>query len=213
MSLDVAVLDAAPEPWAAVPTLRFRLQVTESSGEPVHALALQCQIRIEPQRRGYTDAEQTRLLDLFGRPEQWATTRKPFPWTHEWLVIPSFTGVTEVDLHVACTYDLEVVATKFLHALDDGEVPLLLLFAGTMFTRGQTGFSVQRISWDLEARHQLPVHAWHELMDHYFPNSGWLRLDRSILQRLQQFKARHGLTTWEQTVQRLLEDADDQVAP
>jgi hypothetical protein len=213
MTLDIAVLDAAPEPWAAVPTLRFRLQVTESSGEPVHALALQCQIRIEPQRRAYSEDEVTRLLDLFGRPEQWATTRKPFPWTHESLVVPSFTGVSEVDLHVACTYDLEVVATKYLHALDDGGIPLLLLFAGTMFTRGQTGFSVQRISWDLEARHELPVRAWHELMDHYFPNSGWLRLDRTTLQRLQQFKARHGLTTWEQAVQRLLEDADDQVAP
>jgi hypothetical protein len=213
VTLDIAVLDVAPEPWAAVPTLRFSLQITERSGEPVHALALQCQIRIEPQRRGYTDAEQARLLDLFGRPEQWATTRTPFPWTHESLVVPGFTGVTEVDLQVACTYDLEVVATKYLHALEDGEVPLLLLFAGTMFTRGQSGFSVQRISWDLEARHQLPVRVWGEVMDHYFPGSGWLRLDRTTLRRLQQFKAHHGLTTWEQTVQRLLEHADDQVAP
>lgn len=211
MSLAITVLDAGPEPWAAVPTMRFRLQVVESSGEPVHAVALQCQIRIEPQRRGYDEDEQARLLDLFGRPDQWATSRKPFPWAHLSLTVPSFTGVTEVDLHVPCTYDLEVVASKYLHALADGHVPLVLLFAGTVFTRGDTGFSVERISWDLETRHALPASAWHELVDHYFPGSGWLRLDRRTIQDLQRFKGEHGLTTWEATVRHLLAAAGDEV--
>jgi hypothetical protein len=212
VSLEVSVLEVRPEPWAAVPTLCFRLQLVDPGGEPVHALALQCQIRIEPQRRGYTDAEQVRLLELFGRPEQWAGSRKPFPWTHESLVVPSFTGVTEVDLHVTCTYDLEVVATKYLHALEDGEVPLLLLFSGSVFTRGGTGFAVHRVSWDVEARYALPVSTWRELMDHYFPRSGWLRLDRATLQELQAYRGRHGLTSWSQTLRRLLAAADEELA-
>jgi hypothetical protein len=212
MGLSISVLEVAAHPWAAVPTLRFRLELVEDAGEPVHALALQCQIRIEPQRRHHSEEEQARLVDLFGLPEQWARTRKPFPWVHQSLVVPGFTAVTEVDLLVPCTYDLEVVASKYLHALDEGEVPLLLLFSGSQFSRGDSGFSVQRISWDVEARHALPVSTWHELMDHYFPGSGWLRLDRATLRALQQFKSQQGLVSWQQVVQRLLDDARE-VAP
>ena len=40
-----------------------------------------------------------------------------------------------------------------------------------------------------EARYRLPVAVWRELMDRYFPNSGWLRLDRDTLDALQRFKA------------------------
>jgi hypothetical protein len=213
MGLSVDVLEATPERWAAAPTMRFRLQLTEDSGDPVHAAALQCQIRIEPQRRHYTEDEQARLVDLFGVPAQWARARRPFPWVHQSLVVPSFTGVTEVDLLVPCTYDLEVVASKYFHALETGQVSLLLLFAGSLFTRGDTGFSVHRISWDLEARHALPVSAWHEMMDHYFPASGWLRLDRDTLRELQRYKSRHGMTTWQETVRRLLDHDGEEVAP
>jgi hypothetical protein len=213
MGLSISVREAAPEPWAATPTLRFRLELVEDSSEPVHAVALQCQIRIEPQRRHHTEQEQARLVDMFGLPDQWARTRKPFPWLHQSLVVPSFTAVTEVDLLVPCTYDLEVVASKYLHALDTGEVPLLLLFAGSLFTRGEHGFSVHRISWDVEARHALPVAVWHQLMDHYFPGSGWLRVDRDMLRELQRFKSDEGLTTWQQTLRRLLDRAERGVAP
>ena len=45
--------DIVCEPYAAVPQLTARLEISERSGERVHALALRCQVRIEPQRRGY----------------------------------------------------------------------------------------------------------------------------------------------------------------
>ena len=41
------------EPHAAVPTLALRLRLTEADAQPVHAVALRCQIMIEPQRRRY----------------------------------------------------------------------------------------------------------------------------------------------------------------
>ena len=41
-----------------------------------------------------------------------------------------------------CTYDFDVSGATYLHALRDGEVPLLFLFSGTVFCRGRTGFSV-----------------------------------------------------------------------
>ena len=64
--LDFSVLDIRPEPYAAAPALAARLQVTEHSGEQVHAMALRCQLRIEPRRRAYSDAEKADLGDLFG---------------------------------------------------------------------------------------------------------------------------------------------------
>ena len=57
----------------------------------------------------YDDAEQ----DGPGRPVRrprsgGASTLKPFLWTHAVAMVPGFTGSTEVDLPVACTYDFEV---------------------------------------------------------------------------------------------------------
>ena len=51
-------------------------------------------------------------------------------------MVRGFTGDVEFDLPVPCTYDFEVAAAKYLHALRDGEVPLRVLFSGTVFTRG-----------------------------------------------------------------------------
>ena len=58
---------ATAERYAATPTLTFSLTITERSGVRVHAIALRCQIRIEPHRRRYSATEAQRLHDLFGR--------------------------------------------------------------------------------------------------------------------------------------------------
>ena len=52
-------------------------------------------------------------------------------------MVPSFTGSIEVDVPVPCTYDLEIAATSYFHALDEGDIPLVLLFSGTVFTKGE----------------------------------------------------------------------------
>ena len=60
----------------------------------------------------------------------------------------------------------------------DGFIPLLLLFSGTVFTRGSSGFGVEQVGWDCEASYQLPVSVWHQVVEANFPGTGWLRLDR-----------------------------------
>ena len=204
VELAVEVLDVRPQEHAAAPHLLFRLRITESSGQVVHALALRCQLRIEPQRRPYDQAEQAGLTDLFGSPDRYASTLKPFLWTHATAVLQGFQGVTEVDLPVACSYDFEVSATKYLHALAGGDVPLVLLFSGTAFTRGTTGFAVEQLSWSLEAPCRLPVSSWRQLMDLWFPGQGWIRLDRESLGALARYRSAHALTSWEQTLAALL---------
>jgi hypothetical protein len=198
------VLGVAPLRHAASPHLQFRLRVTETSGAVVHAMALRCQLRFEPQRRPYDPQEQEGLTDLFGTSDRYGTTLKPFLWTHASAMVQGFEDSTELDLPVPCTYDFDVSGTKYLHALRGGDVPLLLLFSGTVFTRGTTGFAVEQLSWSLEARCLLPVSAWRELMDAYFPGGGWIRLDRDSIAALGRFRAERGLTSWEQTIAALL---------
>ncbi len=198
------VLDVQAQEYAAAPQLLFRLRVSESSGAVVHALALRAQLRIEPQRRPYDPDEQASLTDLFGTSERYGSTLKPFLWTHATAMVQGFSGGTEFDLPVACTYDTEVSATKYLHALRGGEVPLVLLFSGTVFTRGDNGFAVEQLSWSLEAPCRLPIAVWRHLMDLYFPGGGWIRLDRQQIDALLRFRSERGLTSWEQTVDALL---------
>ena len=205
--LSFTVLDIQPEPYSAAPQLTARLRVTESSGAVVHAIALRCQVRILPQRRGYGPGEEPGLLDLFGERGRWPSTLKSFLWLQCSALVQGFTDSTDVDLPLPCTFDFEVAASKYLNALQEGMIPLELLFSGTVFTRGQTGFTVEQVPWDLEASYRLPVEAWRRLMDLHFPNTGWLRLDREVLASLARFKAARGLTSWEATVEALLAGA------
>lgn len=203
-ALDIEVIDVRPQEHAASPHLLFRLRISETSGEVVHAIALRCQLRIEPQRRPYDAREQAGLRDLFGTSERYDSTLKPFLWTHATAMVQGFQDSTEVDLPVACSYDFDVSANKYLHALHDGDIPLVLLFSGTVFTRGTTGFAVEQLSWSLEAQCRLPVAGWRRLMDLYFPGGGWIRLDRETIDALSRFRTDRGLTSWEQTVAALL---------
>jgi len=202
--LAIEVLDVRPQEHVASPHLLFRLRAQETSGEVVHAIALRCQLRIEPQRRRYDPREQAGLTDLFGTSERYSTTLKPFLWTHATAMVQGFRGSTEFDLPVACTYDFDVSATKYLHALRGGDVPLVLLFSGTVFTRGTSGFAAEQLSWSIEAPCRLPVSSWRQLMDLYFPGSGWIRLERDTIDALGRFRSARGLTSWEQTFAALL---------
>lgn len=206
-ALAFAVAEVLPQEHAAAPHLLFRLHVTESTGARVHAIALRCQLRIEPQRRPYDPAERAGLTDLFGGQERYADTLRPFLWAHTTALVQGFVGGTEVDLPLAVTYDFEVAAAKYLHALRGGDVPLSLLLGGTVFTRGDTGFAVEQVSRSCEAPCRLPVQVWRDLMDRYFPGSGWIRLDRATLDALQAFRTAQGLTSWEATLAALLPDA------
>ncbi|MCW2677322.1 MAG: hypothetical protein JWR70_2362 [Modestobacter sp.] len=207
--LSFTVVDIAPEPYAAAPTLLARLRVEETTGTRVHALALRAQVRIEPQRRRYDDTEEQALLDLFGNRARYAQTLKPFSWLHAATVAQGFTGSTEFDLTLPCTYDFEVSGTTYLHALRDGEVPLLFLFSGTVFTRGTTGFSVSPVPWDAEAPFRLPVSVWRGLMDQHFPHSEWVRLQRDTVDAMANYRHRRGLTSWDAVVATLLAEAMD----
>jgi Family of unknown function (DUF6084) len=202
--LTFAALDIVAEPYTARAPADRPATDRETTGATVHAIALRCQVRIEPQRRPYGDADMAELLGLFGDRSRWRDTLRPFPWMHCSTMVQGFTGTTEVDLPMPCTYDFEVTGSKYLHAVRDGFVPLVLLFSGTIFTRGSHGFSVEQVGWDCEASYQLPVSVWQQVIELNFPGTGWLRLDRDVLHALARYQAAHGLTSWDATIESLL---------
>jgi hypothetical protein len=201
---------AHAEPYAVAPSMSLTLRIAETTGIKVDAIALRCQIRIEPTRRRYSDAEAERLNDLFGDTQRWADTLKPLQFTTVSMMVPGFTGSTELDLPVMLSYDLEIGSTRYFAGLEDGEVPLLLLFSGTVFSAPDGRLQVQQVPWSKEASYRLPVGIWREAIEAHFPNSAWIRMSLQTLDALQQFKTRQALPTWDATITALLKQADDE---
>src|SRR5580700_1151536 len=123
--LSFSVESAAAVEFAATPTLAFTLRIANAIlGEAVHTVALHCQIQIDATRRRYSAQEQRNLIDLFGEPERWSQTLRSLLWTHVDMVVPAFEGSTLADLHVPCTFDFNIAATKYFEGLANGEIPL-----------------------------------------------------------------------------------------
>ena len=208
--LSFQVEKAEAVPFAAAPLLHFKLRVGQrAEAVPIHAITLRCQIRIEPAKRRYGAGEGEGLRDLFDTPDRWGQTLRPMLWTHTNVVVGPFTDGVVVDLPVPCTFDFNVAATKYFYALEEGEVPLSLLFSGTVFHEvADTGLQVAQIPWDKETSFRLPVRVWKEMMEYYYPNSAWLCLRRDVFDRLYQYKSRLGLPTWEQALENLLASSE-----
>ncbi len=128
-------------------------------------------------------------------------------------MVQGFTGVTEISLPLECTYDFEVAASKYLHALRDGAVPLLFLFSGTVFVPGERGFSVRQVSWECEAQHEMPVAVWNDLVRIHYPSAGWVRLGHDTVSALAAYKSARGMLDFDDAVTTLLAEAPQLNAP
>jgi uncharacterized protein DUF6084 len=202
--LHFQVEDAFATPNAAIPQLTFKVLITNREPEPIHSIALRAQVQIEPVRRRYTPAEQERLKELFGEPERWSKSVHPLLWTNVNVTATGFTGSTVIDIPVACTFDFNVAITKYIYGLEGGELPISMLFSGTVFHAGRMGLQIAQISWDREASYKLPVSVWKEMMDLHYLNTAWLCIQRDAFHRLAEYKALNNIATWEQALERAL---------
>lgn len=200
----LSVLDIQPEPYAVTPILSARVSVVTEDNSTVQAIALRAQVRIEPMRRKYSDEEAAGLVDLFGPRERWNDTQRSFLWLHCATMLRGFTGATQVDLPLDCTYDFEVTSSRYAHALREGTIPIIFLFSGTVFGSGPTGFSVAQIPWDRESRYDMPVTVWNDVMTLHYPHAGFLRLRQDTLDALTRYKARNGLLGFDDAIATLL---------
>ena len=203
-NLQFQVEGAEAAPNAATPQITFKVLTTNADPGMVHSIALRAQVQIEPVRRRYAAAEQEHLKELFGEPERWSQTLQPLLWANVNIAVGPFTGSTVIDVGVPCTFDFNVAVTKYIYGLENGEIPTTLLFSGTVFYAGQVGLQVAQIPWDRSATYRMPVQVWRRMMDLYYPNTAWITLRRDVFERLYEFKSRHGIATWEQTLERML---------
>jgi hypothetical protein len=209
--LSITVASAEAVRFAATPSIAFEMHLKNAdSNEKLHTVVLRSQIQIEVARRQYAAHDQEKLRDLFGEPERWGQTLRPLLWTHASVVVPQFTGSTTVGMHVPCTFDFNIAATKYFNGLADGDIPLCLMFSGTVFYEDAQGsLRIAPISWDKEARFRLPLKTWQDMMDIYYPNIAWLSLRRDVFELLHDYKVRHGIPSWEQAIEKML--AEDMV--
>lgn len=210
--LNIEVVGAEVPPFAATPLIVFKLRVANTpEEESIYNIALRSQIQLAVLRRRYSPEAQAKLLEVFGEPERWGKTLRTMLWTHASTVVPPFSGSTLVDMPVPCTYDFEVVSTKYFNALEDGDIPLTFLFSGTIFYQNEEGnVQIAQVSWSKEASYRLPVAVWQEMIERYYPNTAWIRMHRDVFDQLYRYKAAQSLPTWEQVFVRLLQASGEE---
>jgi hypothetical protein len=205
--LQFQVESAAAVVRAATPQLAFKVRITNADPQPIQSMALRAQIQIEPTRRRYTAQEQENLQELFGEPERWSSSLHPLLWDNVNVNVPGFAGETTIDVPAPCSFDFNVAVTKYIYGLEDGELPTSLLFSGTVFYAGKVGLQIAQIPWDRSANYRLPVQVWKEMMEAHYPNTAWICLRRDVFEKLDEFRASHGLSSWEQALEQVLEAA------
>jgi hypothetical protein len=211
--LNFTVERVEPEPFAAAPMLIFKLGIEQvDDALPIHSIALRCQIRLDPAKRHYSDAEKRRLLELFGEPSRWSQTLRSMLWVNASVIVSAFTSNTLADLPVPCTFDFNVAMTKYFDALEEGDVPLSFLFSGTIFYQNESdALQAAPISWEKEAQFRLPVSVWRQMMDQHYPNTAALMLNKNTFDRLRDYKTQLQHVTWEKAIEELLDAADQKV--
>ena len=204
---EFAITSAAHLAYAAAPTMVFSATATDAAEHDIQSMALSAQVMIDPSRRGYDTRTRERLTELFGPPASWTPSTQALSWARIMAVVPGFVGTTTFALEIPCTYDLEVAATKFFYALEEGEVPLSFHFSGTVFYRSTNSrLQVAPVPWSATARFQMPVTTWRAMIAEHYPGGGWIRLQNETLASLNALRAERGLTSLDACVAELLEE-------
>jgi hypothetical protein len=202
------ILGAAHEPFAAQPTLRFELGVSEPTDRPIYAITLTAQIMFDPARRDYDADTRAELYELFGSPERWPSTTRSFLWCHATALVHSFTGAITFGMQVPCTADLEMTASRYIAALPDGEVPLTFHFTGRVLYEGpDRSVRVVHLPWSTSAQYRLPVATWKAMIKHHHGESSFVLLHNDTMQMLSDYKRQQGLHNYDASVLALLENA------
>ncbi len=195
---------------AAAPTLAFAVRIEATDGVAIRGLGLNVLLRIAAERRRYGSQESDRMRELFGAVEDWSRSLGPLRWAKLAVNVPAFAHSTVVEIDVPCTYDFDVAAAKYLAALEDGEVPVELLFSGTLLYTGAGGrLQSAMIPWDREASVRMPISVWRDALDRAFPDTAWLRVSREVFSRLQAYRSGRGLTSWDDALESLLDREEE----
>ncbi len=189
LSFAIEGIDAVPD--TSTPFLRARLRITNScSGEPIRSIALRCQIQIQPARRRYSDEEKEALGDLFGSPDRWSSTVRPLSWANTQTSVPPFLDTTIAEIRISAPCDLNLPAANYLHAVREGEIPVVFLFSGTVFYAADNDtVQIAQIRWDCEATYRAPVGLCKQVMGFSRGMSACASLDPTVQDYLRRWRA------------------------
>lgn len=208
-ALRFRVLGAEAPHAYATPTIELITEISCDEAYEIRTVALNVDVRIAAARRRYDAAEQERLREIFGDAAQRAESLRGLQWMHGSLNVARFAGSTTVRIPLPCSYDFEVASAKYLSALESGEIPADVLFSGTVFYCGDDGgLQTAAIPWESEVSLRIPIATWREAVDAAFPQSCWIRFERSTLTKLQAYRSRHSHADWDATFDELLAKAD-----
>lgn len=207
-TLRFRALGAQPSRAFATPTIELWVEIACEAPYEIRAIALNVEVRIAAQRRRYETPERERLFDLFGDPSQWQQSLRSVQWMRASVNVASFAGSTVIEIPLPCSYDFDVAAAKYLAALEDGEIPVDVLFSGTVFYDDGAGrLQTAMIPWESEATFRITVAMWRKAVDAAFPESAWLRVSRTMLARLHTYRSSRAHLDWDETLADLLENA------
>lgn len=194
----------------ATPTIELILGIDCDAEFEIRTVALDVEVRIAAQRRNYETAERERLTELFGDASQWARSMDSLQWVRTSINVPRFTGATEIRVPLPCTYDFDVVASKYLVALEGGEIPVDVLFSGTVFFCGDDGgLQTAMIPWDSELSLAISLATWRRAVEAFSPESAWIRMRRETRDRLQAYRSRRAFADWDHVFDELLRKAEE----
>ena len=198
----------AAEPYAAVPTIMLRLRIEEADGGAVHALALRVP---DPDRAAAPPLRHGR-----GGPARRAVRRAVAVGR---LAAPVPVDPREHDGHGLHRRDRDRPAGH-VHLRLRGrghEVPARARRRRASrcccCSRARASRRARRLRRPSRSRgtrrrrSRCRSGCGASVMDLYFPNAGWIRVDRDTLDALQRFKADRALPTWDQAFEQLLKEA------
>jgi hypothetical protein len=204
--LTFRVTGAAPVPFAASPQVAFSVTVTNPEpSAPVRSALLRCQIQIDARARTYDARESEALRDIFGSGTVWGRAVGRLLWTHATAVVPEFEQETTFDVHAPCTIDLGLAWARYFAAIGAAEVPVLLLFSGTIFhDAGDGALRTAPIPWSAEARCTVSADMWREALQEHYGCLAAIPLRKDLLDRLDRYRQRSGVSSWERAIEKLL---------
>ena len=207
--LDFEIVSAEVKPHSAVPTLLFKMLVSNrNENEEVYAAALKCQVLIEATRRSYDEELKTGLREVFGDPDRWEETVRSLMWMTITIPVSRFRKSAIVDIAIPVCEDHITAAGKYFFTVKKGEIPLAFLFSGTLFFAGpEGGVQITQVPWHKEASYRMPADLWNQMMEIYFPGSRWVKLSSETFNRIYQYKARNNFTSLEECVEWLLKES------
>lgn len=206
--LEFTALEANAETRAASPAIRLRFRL-RAEGEPVDALALRARIQIEPALRDYAPDEIPPLEALLGEKRRGARWNAPLQWCEVSTVLGQFERELEFELVLPCTFDAQIVSSRYFAALTSGMIPVHIFFNGTIFRGSPGGFSVEMLPWNLDCAAEIPLQTWQAAMDACFPGQAWIRIDRATFDALSRVRRDYATGGWDATFEYLLSHLEE----